>query len=359
MSTISRVLVGLLFVAGLVFFYSAARTLQTHQSWRQRADRLENDLKTTLEQNERLVDGDQQSPGIRELGVALHGIVVDRGRVWYGVTPGEIDDAGATSVTITAPVPHGITGNSILYVFQQSTLEPEERHGTYLGAFKVAGVTEADPKQDNQAGEVALVPVRPLPPEALERLKASAGPWALYEMLPRDRYDVFADVDEAGLEAILPASTVKEYLKQGKPAEATDPPERVDAEGNYVRQPRDYAVLFRELDRQMTLLRDRIASSESALASLNFVNEDSKQQKTFRDNEIAELTAAVKLARHELKAVQDYQQRLEKSLQRSLEVVQAGLDENEALQAELTRKQLAAAAAIDDRTQAQAEPPPY
>ncbi len=359
MSILSRVLVGLLFVASLVFFYTAARTLQTHQSWRERAMTLETQLKTTLEQNERFISGDQQDPGIRDLGVALHNIVVDRGRVWYGAMPGEIDDAGATSVTIEDPAPHGITGNAILYVFQQSTTEPDERRGVYLGAFKVAGVTEADPQQDIPAGEVALVPARPLSTQALDRFKASAGPWALYEMLPRDRYDVLADLDDASLRAILPGSTVEEYIKHGSPAEATDPSERTDSEGNYVRQPRDYAVLFRELDRQMTLLRDRIASSESAMAALKFVNEDSTRQETFRNNEIAELTEQVKLARHELKAVLDHQQRLEAALGQSREAVRANLAESQALQAELTRRQLAAAEAIDDRTRVQAEPPPY
>ncbi len=359
MSILSRVLAGFLFVACLVFFYTAARTLQTHKSWRERAKNLETQLSTVVEQNERFVSGDQQGPGIRELAVALHNIVVDRGRVWYSTTPGPIDDAGATSVTIENPAPHGITGNAILFVFEQTTTEPAERFGTYLGAFKVTGVTEADPQQEGQAGEVALVPTRPFPPQVLDRLKASSGPWVLYEILPRDRNDVFDGLDNAALAAILPESTVGEYIKQGNPAEATDAPERIDADGNFVRMPRDYAVLFRELDRQMTLLRDQIASSESALAALTFVTNDSAQQETFRKNEIAALGEQLKLARHELKAVGDLQQRLESALRQSREAVRENLAQSQALEAELSRRQLAAAKAIDDRTRAQAQPPSY
>ncbi len=355
MSILSRVLAGFIFVACLVFFYSAARTLQTHQAWREKAMTLENQLETTLAQNERFIEGDQNSSGIRQLSVELHDVLVDRGRVWYGVMPGPIDDAGATSVTIADPVPHGITGNAILYVFEESTSEPAERFGSYLGAFKVAGVTEADPQQEGQAGQVALVPATPLPPAELDRLKASSGPWALYEMMQRDRHDVFAELDEAGLRAILPESTVGEYLKHGNPAEGADPAERVDEEGNYDRQLRDYSVVMRELDRQMILLRDRIASYESALAALNFATNDSAQQEVFRNQEIADLTEFLKLKRHELKAVQDYQQRLETALQKANQALAENLAANQALEEELARRQLAALEAIEDQTQADAD----
>lgn len=358
MSILSRVLAGFIFVACLVFFYSAARTLQTHASWRQKANTLESQLNQTLANNEVLVEGDQNNPGILQLSVELHDLVVDRGRVWYGAMPGAIDDTGATSVTIADPVPHGISGNSLLYVFEQSTTDPE-RNGTYLGAFKVAGVTEADPTQQGQLGEVALVPARPFSPSALERLKISAGPWMLYEMLQRDRYDVFANLDETELRAILPDATVEEYLKQGQPAEAADPAERTDEEGNYVRQLRDYAVLFRELDRQMTLLRDRIASSQSALAALNYVNQDSQEQEKFRQAEVATLTDRLSRARHELKAVTDLQQQLEAKLQATQAAVAENSTKARALETELTKRQLAAAEAIEDRTQATAEPPSY
>lgn len=355
MSILSRVLAGFIFVACLVFFYSAARTLQTHQSWREKAMTLEQQLETTLAQNERFVEGDQNSPGIRELSVQLHDIIVDRGRVWYGAMPGPIDDTGATSVTIEDPVPHGITGNAILYVFEESTVEPAERFGNYLGAFKVAGVTEADPQQEGQAGQIALVPATPLPPAKLDRLKVSAGPWALYEMMQRDRNDLFASMDEAELRAILPDSSVAEYLKHGNPAEATDPAERTDEEGNYVRQLRDYSVLMRELDRQMILLRDRIASSESSLAALKFANADSEKQETFRNTEITELTEFLKEKRHELKAVEDYKQKLEMALQKANQAVAENLAVSQALQEELSRLQLAAAEAIEDQTQADAD----
>lgn len=358
MSILSRVLAGFIFVASLVFFYSAARTLQTHESWRQKATALESQLNQTLASNELLAHGDQNTPGILQLSVDLHDLIVDRGRVWYGAMPGPIDDTGGTSVTIAEPVPHGVTGNSLLYVFEQSTTDPE-RFGTYLGAFKVAGVTEADPTQEGQAGEVALVPARALSPTALDRLKASTGPWMLYEILQRDRYDVFADLEEAELQAILPGSTVQDYIKHGEPAEAADPAERKDEEGNYVRQLRDYAVLFRELDRQMTLLRDRIASSESALAALKYANDDSMKQEEFRRAEVATLTERLNRARHELKAVQDLQQKLEDELQRTQDAVAKFTAEARALETELTERQLSAAEAINDRTQATAEPPSY
>ncbi len=363
MSTLSKVLLGLVIVATLVFAFTAMRTLKTHQNWRERAASLEQQIEQFETQNEQIVRGTEGQPGIAELRVELHDVLVDRGRAWREGAPGEIDESGATSVTLDErdpanpqqPIPHGINGNALLYVFEQTTEERAGR-GQYLGTFRVTGVTEAD-AQAGTAGQVAIAPERPLSARALERLQASTGPWILYDVMPRDRYGLFAELAEDELRAMLPGvsdEALAQYTQHGEPAPADAPDERRDADGNYVRPLRDYDVLFREYDRQMTLLRDKIASAESAIAAMQFANTDAEQQEQFRNQEIESLRQELGEVRRELAAVTEHHARLTAALAASQAEIAETMAENKRLAAEFAALQLKAAAVLAGEPQASA-----
>ncbi|MEX2558840.1 MAG: hypothetical protein WD403_02945, partial [Pirellulales bacterium] len=224
MSIWNKVLIGLIFVASIGFFYVAVRTLKTHQSWKQAANSYQKPLfdaealAKTLREGQVTPDG-QSVPGIRELKVALHDLLVDRGRVWYGANPQEVvAQTGESVVLVNEPDPHQINSKSVLYVFEQTLVD---RPGAYLGEFEVTGVSDK---------QIQLKPAMKLTDRELNRITATKGSWVLYERMPGDRHDMFAGLDQAQLAAMMPGvppEVLNEYLHHEQNAGPDDPPERV------------------------------------------------------------------------------------------------------------------------------------
>ena len=77
----------------------------------------------------------------------------------------------------------------------------------------------------------------------------------LFNVLPQDNHDSFASLTDDQKKAMLPADTLAEYQKDGKPATEQDPKERIDAQKNYVRQLRSTA-LSNNARQQNTILFD-------------------------------------------------------------------------------------------------------
>ena len=73
--------------------------------------------------------------------------------------------------------------------------------------------------------------------------------------MPQDSHEIFAALSDAEKKALLPADSVAEYLKDGRPAAKDDPKECV-VDGKYVRPLRDYDVLFRADQEKRILLTD-------------------------------------------------------------------------------------------------------
>ncbi|MEO2045114.1 MAG: hypothetical protein ABGX16_00895 [Pirellulales bacterium] len=214
-------------------------------------------------------------PGINELTHRMHLLTRLRGKVWRGVQPaGAPGENGQVEVTISAPTPHGLAKDSILYVFEagnpmaSNPLEGRQ----YLGEFRVQGDTD---------GGVVLVPIHTLDPLAGERLSRSEGPWNLHESMPIDQHELFASLTEEQLRHWLPEATVEEYIRDGTPATVDDDPWHIawfDDEGNrvgpeatnqqehtskYDRPLRDYAPLISELARVQV---ERIAAAKALTA---------------------------------------------------------------------------------------------
>jgi hypothetical protein len=303
MSIVRYVLIGLIFLASLGFAYLAASTLKTQASWRMRVAEFENKLPGVIQENETLEFGDAQANatpyrpedgllkadqstrgklGLRQFEVALYDQLVDRGRVWDAQRGQVAAATGDVSVTIDLPNPQ-IKDKTVLYAFDKRGVS---EGGKYLGAFKVTGVNEQT---------VALAPTHTLSPNELKRVNESPAEWVLYETMPVDRHTAFSGLTDEELTALLPEDTRSEYLRDGKAAEPTDPPEQVvtDAEGNkkYVRTLRDYAVSFRDLHKFMALTQDTIRALSSDVAYMQKAVASAEGQLSLRDAEIANLKA--------------------------------------------------------------------
>ena len=197
MSTLSKVFVVLVLLAGMGFLYTAARTEKTLDNGRRRAALMEQDivkarvaLKNTIDGTdpesakfspaELLAQYPTESRGagapiepdprfagysVAQLKTVLEHVVAGRGRVWYHTKPSRPDANGSVTVDVEIPQNHKIEAKMILYALDEADYAAG---GRYLGEFEVTAA------QDGQAS-VTLAPTLPLTAEQAQRLNAAAG----------------------------------------------------------------------------------------------------------------------------------------------------------------------------------------
>jgi len=343
MSIWNKILLGFILVASLVFFWLAARVLKTHQYWRATAVKLEAELKTAQQQEVLLREGDDSAMGVREAKLALHELMVDRGRVWRNARPLQVraDNQGVNlRVATDLPDPHGIPVNAVLYIVEENDIT---QGGGYLGEFTVTGVGEKD---------LQLVPSLMLNARELQRLQQSQGPWSLYEVMPVDQREVLAELDEDEIRAMFPDTTEGEYLAD---RQATSAAEAGPDAPKPARQLRDYEILFGEHHKLRSMLSDQMAAAGRDLEYLEAALADAKRQEQFRRDEIARLEQE---KTEEIKRQQLVTAHLE-AVQAKLAEVQTGIEEvmeeNRKYAGELARIQLEATRAIDAQTRRMAQ----
>lgn len=334
----NKVLLGLIVTASLPLFYVAARTLKTEQSWGEAVNRLQSQIQQTKAENELTAEGDANHDGIRQLKNKLFAVTLDRGRVWFDCQPNkpQIDPQQAVTVTLGLNERYNsqnLEDGLILYLFEQADLQKD---GRYLGEFKVSGIGE---------GQIVLGSTLPLRDEQLKRVSNPQGPWTAYETMPADSHEIWKLVDEARIKELL-GDAAEEYLKDGKPSIAGDPPEHV-IDGRYVRQLRSYATEFYELDRLRTIGVDRIAAAKQDLGYMQAAVADAERQRQFGEQQVARLKADVARIERENKAVADLRDRLRKSLKETSEANVAALAQNRRMVEEITRFQFQALAEAD------------
>ncbi len=322
----NKVLVGVIAVFGLVFFYMAARTLKTHQHWGDAANKLEARIEQVRNDNERLrqtIDG--------ELRLELERLLADRSRAWFNcganVKVNPADGTAAVVVAINQPAAVGIAVGAVLYAFEESAAGQK---GRYLGQFKAAAV---------QAQQVQLEPVSRLSPREAESLASAKGPWALYEVMPRDSHDAFAAIDDKQVEAMLPAETAAEYVGEKKTA----------------RPLRDYQVLLSAAQLRFTLLIDRISAWLGDNRLVDEALTKAKEQEKALQAELALAAEDVKQSAAERDAVVAYRKSLEKELEAVKAAIAQLIKSNQAMAGQLAKRQFEAARRIDERTRAMAQ----
>ncbi len=258
-----------------------------------------------------------------------------RGRLWENVRAlGPPNQTGQVEVAIAEDAPPmNVSQGAILYAFEQG--DPKEG-ASYLGEFRVV---EAGPRQ------LRLEPVLEMHLADQERFIASAAqgdPWTLHESMPVDTHDMFAGMTEEQLRAILPESSVEEYLRDGTPAQPDDDPLRImgiDADGYlvgpeemdraqkkiYSRKLRDYAFLFQEealrqaeLRAEGTAILANTKKLEEALAGAKKIAAYRQEEQRKLKHDLAGVTRDQKAIEQHLASVVAQADRAEQLLTKTL-----------------------------------------
>ncbi len=319
------VLVVFIFVGTVVFFYMGARTLATHKAWGELVRRLDQETQTAQAQTIELLGGEQNAQGqavegiVPRLKQTLEVLVSNRGGVLYDVVLDGVKD-GVLQLTLKS-ADHGLVPDTVFFVFDGPAVA---EGGRYLGEFKVVAAEAGKPN-------VEIAANLPLTDSQLKRLAAAKSPLAMYSTMPIDNAALFADMDEAGRQALLPKESLAEFAGRE-------------------RKLRDYELLFHENFVQRALVNDAISKITSNIQRTEAAAQETDREIAFRDTEKTNLRADLEKFQYEVRAIADYQKTLEDmyaKLRQSLKVTYVN---NNKLAADLTAAQLKAAAAIDERT---------
>jgi hypothetical protein len=349
----NKVLLWLIGLASIGFLILAARSLQTHAYWLDTAQKLQKSIGDEGAKTGLMGKNLELKTEIAKARLDLHRWLVDRPQVWSNCAV-QVNKANATVVAaIDSPIPHGIPGSGTLFAFEEPTANSP---GRYMGEFNVM---KADERQ------ILLQPAYPLTPFEIKKLTESRGPWSFYNALPQDNHDSFAALTDEQKKAMLPAATLAEYVKDGKPAEEQDPKERIDAGRRYVRQLRDYAQLLDHARRKFTILVDEIESAKRDKALVDESLADAQRQVQFAQNRIADSKLLLAKREKERDDVAAYgpdrqlQGGLLKLITDKIALIKGMIDDtiakNKAMAGQIAQKQLEATRLIDARTRVMAQ----
>lgn len=242
----------------------------------------------------------------------------------------------------TGPPPAlGLEPEAIVYVFEQGPLEGfNEESGPrhYVGEFRVDSV-------EGRKATLESLDQLELDEAATERLVESGGPWIVYESMPADDRDLFADMDEETLRRLLPNNSVREYLRDRTPSTPDDPPERleaIDADGNpvlldaegeavatrYRRRLRDYTLLLNDLEARRAELVARTQAVTADIEKLRISMEGAEVIRAYREAEIAKWRADLNAVERDRNAIEQHVAALESQVGNARRLLEETLEEN-------------------------------
>ncbi len=208
----------LVFGAAATFLIFAACVLKTHAAWRTHFEQYTVALAKVKAENETLLHGDleqvkQEQESIRSLRAELERVVVDRGRIWRECQPVQQVSPGTYRVRTVpislpeteTPKPNGIAPQTVLYAFtEQETADGYRVPAAYLGQFTVTDANDT---------EVTLATQLPMDPDQQQAAAQGNTTWVLYEVLPLDSHEVFAQMDETEKRMVgMDKEQLRQYL---------------------------------------------------------------------------------------------------------------------------------------------------
>jgi hypothetical protein len=355
-----------IFLSTTLFFILAAETLRINAVLRERANKTQADLDGVQARNVALEKGTSDAaiinqlrneevriretpeepaesiPGLAELDHQLLLETRNRGRVWWNVTPAGFNpQTGVVQIGVEGPQPAGIPPGSVVVLFEHGEPQLPDADGAprgkqYLGEFRVTAA---------EAQTATLEPVLPLDEFEKRRIAASQPLWIMYDTMPPDRYQVFAEMSEEEIKQKLPPQSVNEYIRHGKEASRDDeevrqagfdesgkrlPPEQLAQAPTklYQRRLRDYALEFDELaQRKLELLVDIEGirkDNERLAASL----ESAKKLQAFREDELQKLNTDLAGVSKERQAIQQHLAQLQQRINRGRRLLEDTLRSN-------------------------------
>lgn len=350
MTISSRILLGFVVIAAIVFFYMAARTLKTHSEWREvynakqaELERKQDDIRA-LEYGRKAADGSVTEKGVNQLRAEVANHILRRGRIWRGASPTELlDQQGTVQIKVEPvsidtstlpgvnslpdgkgglePVARELINGDVVFVFDSEPINQADvgpNYPGYIGAFLVSDVATAE-----KISTATLKPVlktsaahRAQDRQALiSRMQSASNRWILLEVMPKDFHGLFAGLTDAELESLLPPDVVDEYRRHGQPAEADDPEEFIvqgpDGQEYYSRPLRDFYLLIQEIDRRKVEVTDEIAGLKEDLERLKKDIQLAQTDLTARQEEKAGLEDALLAVQAEEQAARTHRENLE------------------------------------------------
>ncbi|MDZ4657889.1 MAG: hypothetical protein SH868_09970 [Bythopirellula sp.] len=351
-------IVAFILLSTIGYLFLAAETMRIHRNLRMNLARLEQNVATLEQQNETLLRGANDAPGILQLKHELQMVTLERGRAWRQVAPaGAPDKDGRFAVTIESPTPHGLEVDTIVYAFEAGGSNPNAPADgkQYLGDFRVVEATDKG---------AVLEAVNLLDQRTGERIANSEAPWNLYETMPVDRYKTFAELSEEDVRKLLPEAIVEEYLRHGQEATADDDPRNVVGYDEndqrlapedlakavkkvYNRPLRDYAFLFSELARQKVVLMARVDAVREDNAKLEVAIASAEKLTTFREEETKLMTSDLTSMKKDRQAIEKHLQMVKRQLDNASELIDKLLATNSNLAEELTQREASLKQMID------------
>lgn len=367
MSTASKWLLAFVVLLNLGTAYLALQVLGESRKVRGQINTLEKQIAQETLRTRQLAVGTEEAPGIALLRTRLHDVVTRRGRAWYDAQPAPQIDPQSQQIVVQVQLQEPFVPSEevkgVLFAFEQDAplaqagadavaaegepaapAPPAGAPRRYVGEFRVAAA---------EGKTVTLVPAQVLTPEEQQALLASQGPWTLYDVLPIDTHSALAGLDEAAVRGMLRVdqregevrerldAMARQYLRDGQDAAADDPADNV-VEGKYRRTLIDYGFLLRELDRQRTLLYDRLQATQSELGYLAASIKDAQTQSEFHELEKAELAKRREQLNRELAAVETLRESIQNELSQTRANVDRLLVENRELATQVAEAQFAA-----------------
>lgn len=218
------------FAAVCAFLAFASFVLKTQAAWRDHYEAHKVAIAKKEVEQSKLLQGDliavqQTEECIRSARAKLDDEELDRGRVWRECTPMAAVDPDTFRVkTVPAsqpagqvPEPSHIAVQMVLYAFAEKDNKDGWRvPGYYLGEFAVDEATDT---------EVTISATIPLDPDQIQRIQQGGATWALYEVMPVDSHEAFAQMDAAEKRLV---GMSKEALAEYFPNVFNWPPEQYD-----------------------------------------------------------------------------------------------------------------------------------
>ncbi|QDT01384.1 hypothetical protein [Adhaeretor mobilis] len=361
-----------IFLGGLGALFLSAETLRIHRALRQKLPRERTLIEEAEEINLAFRNGTENAgligkmfrdsekppfgadvesiPGIDTLARQVKQLTRQRGRVWRGVRPSGPLANDAIPVAIPQPSPHGMPPEAIVFAFEIGLSNgPNPSEGTqYLGQFKVVSVTPDG---------AVLSPIQQLDQRTGSRLERSKGPWSVYETMPDDRHELYAELNEQQLRQLLPPATVEEYLRHGGPANADDDEYHTagfDEEGNrlgpdeisnaaekrYDRPLRSYGYLFEELNRSKVVMQANAMALQKDISLVQEAQASAKKLQAYREGEKVALAKDLTLMKRDREAIEALSQKLAEIVDNAKGLLDQALTANEQLAQQLMLRQV-------------------
>lgn len=335
MSVWNKILLGLICVISLGFFHAAARTVKTYQYWANKANDFEKRLKEVNAEIVSLRTADHKSPradktiGVQQLRIDLGRVLANRGRIWPRCEKQKAAVAPSGTMEVKVSTEESVPNDKmLLYVFEEGD---DQLPGKYLGEFYVKAVGEK---------QVVLASTTQLVSSLSKHVTESKSPWVLYEMMPTDEHEAFANLteDQKNWFANLPGDQKKWGLvdKSERPL-------------------RDYLEIFRTCEMHRTLFADRRESASRDLSYLEAASQEAKNQEALAEKEKTQVKKELDWAKAELTAVADLFASRQDRLKEFQMLVKDAIAKNHEYAQEIAKLQKDASDKIDSRMRSMAQ----